>query len=115
MVFFVVDYLPETSLIPGTRAGAPISGRMLRNTRRTRPRDSGRAGSGCFSQGRRRPPGRACSPAPGHDKVGDTAVFLLWMRDNTQRAGNGRLAYGNQIYERIMPANSDMGGLQVKS
>jgi hypothetical protein len=38
----------------GTRAGVPRSRRMLRNPRRTLPGDRGRAGSGCFSQGRRR-------------------------------------------------------------
>jgi hypothetical protein len=52
---------------------------------------------------------------PDSQCVVERAVFLLWMRDNTQREGNGRLAHGNQIYERIMPANSDICGLQVKS
>jgi hypothetical protein len=36
------------------------------------------------------------------------------MRDNTQREGNGRLAYGNQIYKRNMPTSSDMGDSRLK-
>jgi hypothetical protein len=36
------------------------------------------------------------------------------MRDNTQREGNGLLAYSNQTYERIMPTNSNMGDSRLK-